>query len=248
MVRRSDHCLPSDSDKFTIKLHSLPSKFPSSALLRALLPLRARSLVGPSPCHPRAPPSAPQKLLPLCGHVGAPSEEPVLYSSAITITLCTPAPPFRGSLPVSPPAPFALFRPCSGLLVLRAATFRLSSSPSVPSSLCLVSSLRFVSLSYPSCLPIVLSHRPRLFRNCFRPFLLLLRLQLAGGLRMPSVTARALLESLFLFVFCILYSPSPRCLVQLSWYLFLDPSHLLPGFLLFSLCFLLFAEIGAEIS
>lgn len=172
----------------------------------------------------------------------------MLYSSAITITLCTPAPPFRGSLPVSPPAPFALFRPCSGLLVLRAATFRLSSSPSVPSSLCLVSSLRFVSLSYPSCLPIVLSHRPRLFRNCFRPFLLLLRLQLAGGLRMPSVTARALLESLFLFVFCILYSPSPRCLVQLSWYLFLDPSHLLPGFLLSSLCFLLFAEIDAEIS
>lgn len=31
----------------------------------------------------------------------------MLYSSAITITLCTPAPPFRGSLPVSPPAPFA---------------------------------------------------------------------------------------------------------------------------------------------
>lgn len=27
MARRSDHCLPSDSDKFTIKLHSLPSKF-----------------------------------------------------------------------------------------------------------------------------------------------------------------------------------------------------------------------------
>lgn len=71
MVRRSDHCLPSDSDKFTIKLHSLPSKFPSSALLRALPPSEPRSLVGPSPCHPRAPPSAPQKLLPLCGHVGS---------------------------------------------------------------------------------------------------------------------------------------------------------------------------------
>lgn len=111
MVRRSDHCLPSDSDKFTIKLHSLPSKFPSSALLRALLP----SEPAPSSALPRAtpvaPPSAPQKLLPLCGHVGAPSEEPVLYSSAITITLCTPAPPFRGSLPVSPPAPLRVVPP-----------------------------------------------------------------------------------------------------------------------------------------
>ena len=27
MARRSNHCLPPDSDKFTIKLHSLPSKF-----------------------------------------------------------------------------------------------------------------------------------------------------------------------------------------------------------------------------
>lgn len=65
----------------------------------------------------------------------------MLYSLAITITLYTPVPPS-----VSSSAPFALFHPCSGLLVLRAATFRLSSSPSVSSSLCLVSSLRFLSL------------------------------------------------------------------------------------------------------
>lgn len=35
----------------------------------------------------------------------------MLYSSAITITLLTPAPPFRGSLPVSPPAPLRVVPP-----------------------------------------------------------------------------------------------------------------------------------------
>lgn len=105
MVRRSDHCLPSDSDKFTIKLHSLPSKFPSSALLRALLPSEpALSSVLPR-ATPVPPPSAPQKLLPLCGHVGAPSVEPVLYSSAITITLCTAAPPSSGGVSPCLPLP-----------------------------------------------------------------------------------------------------------------------------------------------
>lgn len=51
MVRRSDHCLPSDSDKFTIKLHSLPSKFLfSPVVVSSLLPLALLFLVAPA--HP----------------------------------------------------------------------------------------------------------------------------------------------------------------------------------------------------
>jgi len=72
MVRRSDHCLPSDSDKFTIKLHSLPSKFPSCPLRPLSLSLRRSRSV--SPCTP--PPASPEAPSSSRGHVGAPSEEP----------------------------------------------------------------------------------------------------------------------------------------------------------------------------
>lgn len=142
MVRRSDHCLPSDSDKFTIKLHSLPSKFPSSALLRALPLSLSYSLASVlfRLCAVSAHPFCAAEASSLWTH-GSSFGGAVLYSLAITITLYTPVPPS-----VSSSAPFALFHPCFGLLVLRAATFRLSSPPSVSSSLCLVSFLRFLSL------------------------------------------------------------------------------------------------------
>lgn len=108
--------------------------------------------------------------------MGAPSEE-VVYSLAITITLCTPAPlcpPRRPALFVVPPvSPFSF---SSGLAIL---SFLLSQSFLITSSPC---------RSLPLGTPIILSHRPRLFRNCFRPFLLLLRLPLAGEFRVPSVT------------------------------------------------------------
>lgn len=47
MVQRSYHCLPSDSDKFTIKLHSFPSKCPSSVRVRFIL---LRSSRGRASC------------------------------------------------------------------------------------------------------------------------------------------------------------------------------------------------------
>lgn len=140
MVRRSDHCLPSDSDKFTIKLHSLPSKFLSSprrgSLFLSLLPLALLFLVAPA--HPFR---ALRELLLFCGHMGAPSEE-VVYSLAITITLCTPA-------PLSSPLPslfllFALlvlvwtrlFSPSFSFSLFSSLLCHVVSSPLLPRSSC----------------------------------------------------------------------------------------------------------------
>lgn len=76
MVRRSDHCLPSDSDKFTIKLHSLPSKFLSSLSLSLLCGSATSSPIPSflSKPFPRIP-FAPRELPLYCGHMGASSEE-----------------------------------------------------------------------------------------------------------------------------------------------------------------------------
>lgn len=56
-MRRSDHCLPSDSDKFTIKLHSLPSPLPVLFFVSPCLPsLSLATLSSPlaSQPHPLA--------------------------------------------------------------------------------------------------------------------------------------------------------------------------------------------------
>lgn len=184
MVRRSDHCLPSDSDKFTIKLHSLPSKFPSSlpfVVPRLSLSLSPRSFLSQytlprTPSASREASSRPRTRESSFG--GA-----VVYSPAITITLSVhprhrvSLNSFR-SLRVVP-----LISPFSSRLVV----------PSISLLLFLFSpSLRFfvrvipspLVFSPPSSFPIILSRRPQLFRNCFRPFLLLLRLP-----RVPSITA-----------------------------------------------------------
>ena len=79
MVQRSYHCLPSDSDKFTIKLHSFPSKCPSSVRVRFIL-LRS----NPGPRHPVS--IAFSASLAAPGRVEAPSRP------TITITLFAPAP------------------------------------------------------------------------------------------------------------------------------------------------------------
>lgn len=230
MVRRSDHCLPSDSDKFTIKLHSLPSKFPSSALLRALPLSLSYSLASVLflLCCFRAP--FPRRR----SFFSVDTWELLWRNRAIltgdnhnSLYTRTTLRVFFCPLRVVPP----VFRPS------RPSRRHF---PSLFISFCFLFSLPrlFPSLLVAALLPrapIVLSRRPRLFRNCFRPFLLLLRLQLAGGFRMPSVTARALPESLFLFFLRSYLSCSPHCLVQLSWHLFLNPLHLPPDFLLFFL-------------
>lgn len=103
----------------------------------------------------------------------------MVRSLAITITLCTPAPlcPPRHPTLLPPSVPLVSpFSSSSGLAIL---SLFLSQSFLVTSSPC-----RFL----PPCPPIFLSHRPRLFRNCFRLFLLLLRLPFAGEFRVPSVT------------------------------------------------------------
>lgn len=164
MVRRSDHCLPSDSDKFTIKLHSLPSKFLSS-----LSPLRFRHFLSHPvfsletlPAYPFRAAGASSLLRTRGGFFGG----IVVYSLAITITHYTPAPSCFPSL-------FLLFSALFALFLL----FR----PSRPRIRCIlyltffVFSLCFFAVSFPFRPSIVLS--PRLFRNCFRLFLLLLRLQ-----------------------------------------------------------------------
>lgn len=156
----------------------------------------------------------------------------LVYSLAITITLGTPAPPC--------PSVLSRFSLCSFLLLVRVLPeLSLFLSLSRPFALCmyvcvrifpLASSHRFFAMSslhpplfFPSWrIPIILSRRPRLFRNCFRVFLLLLRLLLLRGtFYVPSVTAvlyrRDVSFSLFLFFFFL--SPfSSRffvCLVSL---------------------------------
>lgn len=135
--------------------------------------------------------------------MGTPSEE-VGYSLAITITLCTPAPLCPPPLPRHP-APFvvppvSLLSSASGLAVF---SF-------FPSQSFLIASLPCRSLSPRP--PIILLHRPRLFRNCFQPSLLLLRLPLAGEFRVPFVTTYftgvSLLLSLSLSLVCFLHCSS----------------------------------------
>lgn len=127
MVRRSDHCLPSDSDKFTIKLHSLPSKFlSSSSCLFPPSPYRAPS---------RSLPFLPVGFPAIPSHRGSFSVDTwellrrrvLVYSLAITITLGTPAPPCPSILSRFSLRPFLL-----PVRVLPA----LSLSPSRVRSLC----------------------------------------------------------------------------------------------------------------
>lgn len=126
--------MPSDSDKFTIKLHSLPSKFLSSPRRGRFSLSSGSSLLS----RPRATLSAPRELLLFCGHMGTPSEE-VGYSLAITITLCTPA-------PLCPPPPVTL--PPSLFLLFRSSRPRLDSPFSLSFPLSLFSH-RFFAMSFP---------------------------------------------------------------------------------------------------
>lgn len=103
----------------------------------------------------------------------------MVRSLAITITLCTPAPLCPPRHPTLLPLSVPLVSPFSSSSGLAILSLFLSQSFLVTSLPC-----RFL----PPCPPIFLSHRPRLFRNCFRLFLLLLRLPLAGEFRVPSVT------------------------------------------------------------
>jgi hypothetical protein len=84
--------------------------------------------------------------------------------------------------------------------------------------------------------PIILSRRPQLFRNCFRPFLLLLRLpQDFACLPLPRTLPGYFSFSLTLLRSSFRTSLSPLCcLASPGWYLFLDPSHLPSDFPLFS--------------
>lgn len=94
MARRSGHCLPSDSDKFTIKLHSLPSKFLSflsllfadSATSSLLSRLFSRTSSRASLSRRGSFLSSVEKTR--GGFFGG----IVVYSLAITITHYTPAP------------------------------------------------------------------------------------------------------------------------------------------------------------
>lgn len=94
MARRSGHCLPSDSDKFTIKLHSLPSKFLSflsllfadSATSSLLSRLFSRTSSRASLSRRGSFLSSAEKTR--GGFFGG----IVVYSLAITITHYTPAP------------------------------------------------------------------------------------------------------------------------------------------------------------
>lgn len=96
----------------------------------------------------------------------------MVYSLAITITLSV-HPRHRVSPTfLSPPPPPPRCSSYFTLLVL-VSTRRCSFSLSLP---LFAFSLRFFGASSPCPLPIILSRRPQLFRNCFRPFLLLLRL------------------------------------------------------------------------
>lgn len=177
--------------------------------------------------------------------MGTPSEE-VGYSLAITITLCTPA-------PLCPLPPVTL--PPSLFLLFRSSRPRLDSPFSLSFPLSLFSSLLCHVVSLSPRPPIILLHRPRLFRNCFQPSLLLLRLPLAGEFRVPFVTTYftgvSLLLSLFPFsrLFPSLFIPFfPLLPGTPGWHQFLEPSHLPPDFCVSShpLHFLSFSKWTSE--
>lgn len=167
MVRRSDHCLPSDSDKFTIKLHSLPSKFLSS-LLRVSLPLSfsapplSLSILPPlSRVHAALPSSpsvhplltSPRASLPRVAGTsslqtrGSSSGEAVVYSLAITITLRTPAPPCPLRFPLSFPLSIILLRSSLLRRVVPPVSFLTASLHARGPTESLSFALRFSSLS-----------------------------------------------------------------------------------------------------
>jgi len=164
----------------------------------------------------------------------------------------TPAPasihPLRGRGPAA----------CSGLLVLRAAAFRLSSPSSLSSSLYPVSSLRVPYLASPPWLPRASCRAERgLFRNCFRPFLLLLRLRLPACLPLPRVLYRNPPFPLFPVLYppplpapsaalpsrLIVWLSQPARSVSISRY----PVHLPPVHFLLPPLFLSFARWPREI-
>lgn len=192
-VRRSGHCLPSDSDKFTIKLHSLPSKFPFSSSF-AVPPLPP--LTPSSPSHP------PWWELPLlCGHRGLLRRNRVVYSLAITIIHYTPA-------PSCPPSSLAVIL-CPLCVVPRVLHF-LSSYRFAVFSISL-SSLLFAFLPSPS--PFLL----RLFcriRHGYSAIVFDLSCSCCGcsrEFRVPSVTAEFLLSFSPSFLFYVSPSPSACC-------------------------------------
>lgn len=184
MVRRSDHCLPSDSDKFTIKLHSLPSKFlsSSSCLLAFLLPARS------PPFPPRWPPvTAPPRR---GSFFSVDTWELLRWSLGILTGDNHNSRYTRATVSLRPPV---LSLPVPPLSARLSSTSSLSSTlrPFAPRAcayvcLCLPLSLGLLSLLLRRVVlapasprgPIILSRRPRLFRNCFQAFLLLLRLPL----------------------------------------------------------------------
>lgn len=195
-VRRSGHCLPSDSDKFTIKLHSLPSKFPFSSSFA----------VPPLPPLPRALP-----LIPLGGSSlssadtwGLLRRNRVVYSLAITIIHYTPA-------PSCPPSSLPVIL-CPLCVVPRVLHF-LSSYRFAVFSSSLSSSLLFAFLPSPS--PFLL----RLFcriRHGYSAIVFDLSCSCCGcsrEFRVPSVTAEFLLSfslplSSFSISFCLLSGTS----------------------------------------
>lgn len=188
MVRRSDHCLPSDSDKFTIKLHSLPSKFPSSlpfVVPRLSLSLSPRSFLSQYtlPRTPSASREASSRLRTRESSFGG----AVVYSPAITITLSV-HPRHR--------VPLNSFRPLRVVPLISPFSSRLV-VPSISLLLFLFSpSLRFFVRVIPS--PLVFSPPPLLFPDnpvasttaipqLFSTFLALVAV--AAGPRVPSITA-----------------------------------------------------------
>lgn len=181
--------------------------------------------------------------------MGTPSEE-VGYSLAITITLCTPAP-----LCPLPPPPSPCPLRCSSCFapLVRVWTRRfLLLSLSQPF---LIASLPCRSLSPRP--PIILLHRPRLFRNCFQPSLLLLRLPLARRISRAfryyvlywSFSPSLSLSFPFSRLFPSLFIPfSPSLPGTPGWHQFPEPSHLPPHFCVssppFALPFILEMDIG----
>lgn len=131
----------------------------------------------------------------------------MVYSPAITITLSV-HPRHRVSLnSFRPLRVVPLISPFSSRLVV----------PSISLLLFLFSpSLRFfvrvipspLVFPLPSSFPIILSRRPQLFRNCFRPFLLLLRLpQDLACLPLPRTSPRFLFFSHSLSFLSSMYVP-----------------------------------------
>lgn len=109
-----------------------------------------------------------------------------------------------------------------------------------------VFTLCFFAVSFPFSPSIVLSHPPWLFRNCFRPFLLLLRLQrISRAFRYRGISSLFFSPSFlfsFFISFCLLSGTSVG--IYFSVHRTFFPG--LPSLLSFSLHFLLFLKCMSE--